>query len=124
MRLAACIIAIILLPTMAIGADLANGRRLYRDPSLGGGTSGKCCFTCHEQGRDLGADLGQRATFIVMENPVGDLAGAVNFCIEVALRGQEIDPQGQEMADLTTYLAWLGKNQRDPLLPATLTCLP
>ncbi|MEW6500376.1 MAG: hypothetical protein ACOY8P_07100 [Thermodesulfobacteriota bacterium] len=124
MRRATFIIAIMLLPAIAMGADLANGRRLYRDPSLGGGTSGKCCLTCHEQGRDLGADLDQRRTFTVMENPVGDLAGAVNFCIEVALRGQEIDPQGQEMADLTSYLAWLGKNKRDPLLPATLTCQP
>jgi len=118
-------VAFLLLSTTAVAAaDLANGRRLYRDPTLGNGTSGKCCFTCHEQGRDLGADLEQRTSFNVMGIAMQGVAEVVNFCIEVGLRGQEIDPQGQEMGDLTTYLAWLGKNRRDPALPAALTCLP
>lgn len=124
MRLLSLAAVIMMLPAIALGADLANGRRLYRDPTLGGGTTGKCCFTCHEQGRDLGADLAQRSGFEVMGIAMQGVAEVVNFCIEVALRGQEIDPQGKEMADLTTYLAWLGKEQRDPALPAALTCQP
>ena len=124
MRLATILIAIILLPTNAMGADLDNGRRLYRDPTLGKGVSGKCCFTCHEQGRDLGADLDQRINFNVMGIVMQGVAEVVNFCIEVALRGEGLEPQGQEMVDLTAYLVWLGKNQRDPLLPATLACQP
>lgn len=121
MRLAyAAIPAIILLlQTTAHGADLDNGRRLYLDPTLGGGTAGKCCFTCHEQGRDLPADLGRRTSFPLMGNTMGKLADVVNSCIEMALRGQGLDPQSKEMTDLIAYLTWLGKSQHDPALPAT-----
>ncbi|MEW6593377.1 MAG: hypothetical protein AB1413_00750 [Thermodesulfobacteriota bacterium] len=124
MRLAAIIIAAVLLPAIAVGADLANGRRLYRDSTLGGGTSGKCCFTCHEQGRDLRPDLDRRSRFEVMGIAMAGVAEVVNFCIEVGLRGQEIDPKGKEMGDLIAYLAWLGNAQRDPALLADLTCQP
>ena len=113
-----------LLGTTVFAADLTNGRRLYLDPTLGGGTSGKCCFTCHEQGRDLGPDLDQRTSFKVMEIAMEGLAEVINFCIEVALRGGGLDPQGKEMADLAAYLTWLGKEQRDPALPAAFTCQP
>ena len=40
-----------------------------------------------------------------MDNPVGSLAGVINFCIEVALRGQAIPENGKEMNDLIAYLA-------------------
>jgi cytochrome c len=39
-----------------------------------------------------------------MGNPVGSLAGVINFCIEVALRGQAIPENGKEMNDLIAYL--------------------
>lgn len=94
-----------------LAADLANGRRLYFDPALGGGTSGKCCFTCHETGRDLGDDLDRRTHFTVMGIALEGIAEVVNFCIEVTLRGEGLDPQGKEMEDLLAYLTWLGKSQ-------------
>ncbi len=112
-------VAILLLPqSPAFGADLAHGRRLYLDPTLGNGTSGKCCATCHEQGRDLGPDLDQRTDFDVMGIAMKGLTEVVIFCIEVALRGERLEPRSQEMADLAAYLIWLGKEQRDPALPA------
>ena len=45
-----------------------------------------------------------------MDNPVGSLAGVVNFCIEVALRGEAIAKNGEEMNDLLAYLAVFIKN--------------
>lgn len=119
MRLAATVLIVtVLLPSISLGADLANGRRLYLDPTLAGGTTEKCCATCHEQGRDLGSDLDQRTDFDVMGIAMQGLAEVINFCIEVTLRGEGLEPRSNEMGDLIAYIIWLGKQQRDPALPA------
>lgn len=86
------------------GADARNGKLLFESPTLGGGTSGKTCLTCHEHGRDLSPETMTRKTYQVMGNPVTTLAGVVNFCIEVALRGEGIPENGKEMEDLLAYL--------------------
>lgn len=109
-RFLATLLAVLLSCPAALAADPANGKRLFYDPALGGGTSGKCCFTCHEGGRGLGDDLDRRKEFTVMGNRVADLAGVVNFCIEVALRGEGLARESREMEDLTGYLVWLGRN--------------
>jgi len=87
-----------------LGADARNGQQLFESPTLGGGTSGKTCLTCHEHGRDLSPETLGRKQYLVMDNPVGSLAGVINFCIEVALRGQAIPENGKEMNDLIAYL--------------------
>jgi len=88
-----------------LGADANHGKLLFESPALGGGTSGKTCLTCHEHGRDLSPETLTRKTYQVMGNPVGSLAEVVNFCIEVALRGEGIAENGKEMDDLLAYLA-------------------
>ena len=105
------LLVVLLSCTASLAADLTNGKRLFFDPALGGGATGKCCFTCHEGGRGLGDDLDRRQAFTVMGNAVPNLAEVVNFCIEVALRGQGLNSQSGEMRDLTAYLVWLGKDQ-------------
>lgn len=87
-----------------LGADARNGKLLFESPTLGGGTSGKTCLTCHEHGRDFSPETLSRKQYLVMDNPVGSLAGVINFCIEVALRGQAIPENGKEMNDLIAYL--------------------
>ena len=87
-----------------LGADARNGKLLFASPTLGGGTSGKSCLTCHEHGRDLSPETMTRKTYQVMGNPVASLAGVINFCIEVALRGEAIAEDGKEMTDLIAYL--------------------
>ena len=87
-----------------LGADAQHGKLLFESPALGGGTSGKTCLTCHEHGRDLSPETMTRKTYQVMGNPVASLAGVVNFCIEVALRGEALPENGKEMDDLLAYL--------------------
>ena len=89
---------------ICLGADARHGKLLFASPALGGGTSGKTCLTCHEHGRDLSPETMTRKTYQVMGNPVASLAGVVNFCIEVALRGEALPENGKEMDDLLAYL--------------------
>ena len=93
-----------------LGADSQNGKLLFASPGLGGGTSGKSCLTCHENGRDLSPETLTRKSYLIMGNPVATLAGVINFCIEVALRGEAIAEDGKEMSDLIAYLPLLIKN--------------
>lgn len=93
-----------------LGADAQHGKLLFESPSLGGGTSGKTCLTCHEHGRNFSPETLNRKSYLVMGNPVGSLAGVINFCIEVALRGQAIAENGEEMNDLIAYLSVFIKN--------------
>jgi hypothetical protein len=88
-----------------LGADARHGKLLFASPALGGGTSGKTCLTCHEHGRDFSPETLSRKQYLVMGNPVASLAGVVNFCIEVALRGEALPENGKEMNDLLAYLA-------------------
>jgi cytochrome c len=88
-----------------LGADVRHGKQLFESPTLGGGTSGKTCLTCHEHGRDFSPETLSRKQYLVMGNPVASLAGVVNFCIEVALRGESIAENSKEMNDLLAYLA-------------------
>ncbi|HIJ91388.1 MAG: hypothetical protein OEV89_12025 [Desulfobulbaceae bacterium] len=87
-----------------LGGDAGHGKLLFESPALGGGTSGKTCLTCHEHGRDLSPETLKRKTYLVMGNPVTTLAGVINFCIEVTLRGEAIPENSTEMNDLIAYL--------------------
>ena len=90
---------------ICLGADAQHGKLLFESPTLGGGTSGKSCLTCHEHGRDFSPETMSRKTYSIMGNPVASLAEVVNFCIEVALRGEAITENGKEMEELIAYLA-------------------
>jgi len=102
--LAACSI-FLAAPGSGLGADARHGKALFASPAFGGGTSGKSCLTCHEHGRDLSPETLSRKQYLVMGNPVDSLAGVINFCIEVALRGEAIPENGEEMNDLIAYLS-------------------
>jgi len=88
-----------------LGADAQHGKLLFESPTFGGGTSGKTCLTCHEHGRNFSPETLTKKQYLVMGNPVASLAGVVNFCIEVALRGEAIPENDQEMKDLIAYLS-------------------
>lgn len=93
-----------------LGADAQHGKLLFESPALGGGTSGKTCLTCHEHGRDFSPETLSRKTYSIMGNPVASLAEVINFCIEVALRGEAIPKNSAEMNDLIAYLPIFIKN--------------
>jgi mono/diheme cytochrome c family protein len=86
--------------------DLENGKRLFESPTLGGGTSGKTCVTCHPGGRNLSLRLfgNDSDSAEVRAEKRSRLAGMVNTCIKRPLAGKGIDPAGPEMADIIAYM--------------------
>ncbi len=104
----------------AAAADLEHGHQLYTDPTLGGGSTGKTCQTCHESGRDLQPNLVHRRHFDVMGLTMTSAAEVVNFCIEVTLRGEGIDPQSKKMIDLLAYLEYLAAKDPGAIDPEPL----
>jgi len=89
--------------------DAAKGKVLFNDPKLGGGTAGKSCNSCHPNGKGL-EKAADKKGFEIMGKKQGGLEDAVNFCIDMALKGKAIDPKGADMADITAYIKSLGGN--------------
>lgn len=79
-------------------ASVELGQKLFNDPKLGNGTSGKSCNSCHAGGNGM-EKAGKRA----------DLAAMINQCIVGALKGQKIDTSAVEMRSLKMYIASLAK---------------
>lgn len=80
--------------TLSHAASTDKGKALFESPTLGGGTTGKSCVTCHEGGKNFSPGLAENK----------GLAAMVNMCIEKPLGGTAIDPEGQEMQDLIIYM--------------------
>ncbi|HIJ78751.1 MAG: hypothetical protein OEY01_06460 [Desulfobulbaceae bacterium] len=93
-----------LFSVQAIAMTNDYGRKLFTSTTLGGGTTGKTCLTCHEKGRDFSKETLTKQHFTVMGNEIAGLPAVINFCIEVALRGQELAPDGEQMRNLIAYL--------------------
>ena len=103
---------ILFLPNLSIAGDAERGKALFSDPSFGNGTNGKTCLTCHEEGLDLDMNLMEKRDFEVMGVRVKDPADAVNFCIEVTLRGEGLDPQHKDMRDMLSWLTILAPSSQ------------
>ncbi|MBI4825273.1 MAG: hypothetical protein HY807_02480 [Nitrospirae bacterium] len=88
--------------------DAAKGKVLFNDPKLGNGTTGKSCNSCHPNGRNL-EHAGEKTAFNIMGKKQGSLEEAVNICIEMPLKGKAIDPKGQDMKDIVSYIKSLKK---------------
>ena len=88
----------------AYAADAGNGKKLFEDANLGGGTTGRSCATCHPGGKGLSTD--------VFKKSKDSLADIVNKCIEKPLGGKAIDPHGQDMEDIIEYMKTLTGYQK------------
>jgi len=80
-----------------------RGKALFKDPKLGGGTSGKSCSSCHPGGKGLEGVAGKKE----WQSPAGavkTLEEMVNACITAALKGKPLDVQSEQMKDLVSYL--------------------
>lgn len=98
----------------AFAADMEKGKALFNDPKLGGGASGKSCGSCHPDGKGL-EKAADKKEFNIMGKKQKGLEGAVNFCIENALKGKAIDPKGADMANIVAYIKSLkGKPAATP----------
>jgi len=79
---------------LAIAAgNVERGKALFNNPTLGGGTAGVSCNSCHPDGKGLEKAAARK-----------DLEKQVNACIKNALKGKGIDTKSVEMGDLVTYL--------------------
>jgi cytochrome c peroxidase len=85
------------------GGDVERGKKLFNDPKISGATSGKSCDTCHPGGSGL-EQAGMKKEFHLGGGKQGNLEEAINLCILKALNGNALDPQSQEMQDLTAYI--------------------
>jgi cytochrome c553 len=90
------------------GGNVEQGKALFNDPTLSGATSGKSCGTCHQGGKGL-EEAGEATEFQLGGAKQGSLEEAINLCIVKALKGNALDPQSQEMQDLTAYIKSLSQ---------------
>lgn len=97
--------------SLAYAADADKGKALFESPTLGGGTTGKSCVTCHEGGKNLGADLFERQKLSIMDMDKNTIEDVINVCIEKPLGGKAIAAQGEEMQDLIAYMKTLVSTQ-------------
>lgn len=88
--------------------NVERGKTLFNDPTLGGGTTGKSCNSCHPGGRGL-EKAADKEEFKILGETLKSLEDAVNLCIEMALKGKAIDPESQDMADIVAYIKSLKK---------------
>ena len=88
--------------------DMKKGKTFFNDNNLGKGTAGKSCNSCHPGGKGLEAS-GEKKEFNIMGEKQNSLVEAVNFCIVNALKGTAIDPDGQDMKDIVSYIKSLKK---------------
>ena len=93
--------------TLAYAANVDSGKALFENPHFAGSTNEDSCMTCHSDGDDFGSDLFERKNFKIMGMKKNSLAEVINVCIEQPLEGKAIDPQGEEMMDLSSYLKTL-----------------
>jgi cytochrome c553 len=97
-------------------ADVSKGKALFNDSKLGGGTSGKSCNSCHPDGKGLEKSADKKE-FMIMGKSQKSLEEAVNFCIEMALKGKAIDPKSTDMANIVAYIKSLKGMKMDKEMP-------
>ncbi len=95
-------------PSYAMAGDVERGKAIFKDVNFGNGTAGKSCNSCHPDGKGL-EKAGSKSEFNIMGQKQNSLEEAVNFCIEMALKGQAIDPNGQDMKDIVAYIRSIGE---------------
>ncbi len=86
-----------------MAGDIKTGKALFNDTTFGNGTSGKSCNSCHLGGKGMEM-AGDKKEFNIMGKKQNSLEEAVNFCIEMALKGKAIDPDGKSMKDIVAYI--------------------
>lgn len=97
--------------SLANAGNVEKGKALFESPTLGGGTTGKSCQSCHKEGKNLGADLFERKHYRLMGMAKSSVAEIVNTCIEKPMGGKAIDLNGEEMQDLLAYMQTLTAKQ-------------
>jgi cytochrome c len=98
----------LLCSAVVAGGDIEHGKKLFNDPALAGGTTGKSCSSCHPEGKGL-QEAGSRKVWRMMGKKFKSLEAVINYDIEIALHGKALDPASQSMQDLVAYIKSLKK---------------
>ncbi len=85
--------------------SVQHGKELFNDPGLG--TNGRTCNTCHPDGAKLDQAAGRT-----------DLAGMINGCIVVNLKGKALAVDSSDMQSLIMYIRSLA-NRTPGAKPST-----
>jgi cytochrome c len=87
-----------------------KGKALWNDPKLAGSTNEKSCGTCHPNGKKVN---GKKKRFKIMGKTLKSREAAINFCIEMALKGKPLQKNSEEMKSLVSYMKTLkGKKKK------------
>jgi cytochrome c len=97
------IIVISLFSVTLVCADDLNGKALFNDPEFAGSTNDKSCNSCHPDGRGL-EKAADKASFSIMGNQMDSLEDTVNTCIKMALKGNVLSKDSQQMKDIVQYI--------------------
>ena len=108
------ITAVIVLSTRAFAeGDLKRGKSLFNDPKLSGSSFGVSCNACHPKGKGLEHSWSVgKTTWSSCSGERNSLEDSINTCIQMANKGQPLDPQSQEMKDLIAYIKSLAKKAK------------
>ncbi len=93
--------------SVAMADDIEKGKALYKDPKLGGATSGKSCASCHSE--SSAAKWLNKKEYSIMGNKAKSIEEAINICIKNAMGGKGLDPKSDDMKALVAYLKYLAK---------------
>jgi len=107
------LLAVALVFTLAMAGDVAKGKALFNDPTLGGATAGKSCGSCHPNGKGL-EKVADKAEFKLAGKSQKSMEEAINVCIENANKGKALDTKSDQMKDLVAYLKSLKPKAEDP----------
>jgi cytochrome c peroxidase len=92
--------------------DVVKGKALFNDPKLGG-KAGKSCNSCHPDGKGL-EKAADKKEFNLGGKKQNGIEEAVNFCIEMTLKGKAIDPKGTDMSNMVAYIKSIAKKSPSP----------
>lgn len=107
------LISVALVCSIAVAGDVTKGKALFNDPTLGGGTAGKSCGTCHPNGRGL-ENIADKKELKFAGKTFNNLEDAINTCIEKANKGKALNPQSDQMKDLVAYIKSLKQKAAEP----------
>lgn len=94
-----------------LSGSIEKGMKLFNDTKFAGATSGKSCNSCHPNGKGL-EKAADKKEFNIMGKKQNSIEEAVNFCIEMAIKGKAIDPNSQEMKEIVAFIKSLGQKKK------------
>lgn len=101
------LLAVCLLSLAIHANENTQGEKLFNDPLLGGGITGKTCSTCHADGEGISSDFDKKTKYTIMGLEMNSLPEVINNCIEITLRGESLNPEGPEMKAIIAHIRTL-----------------